>query len=152
MCHTTQEGGRNKIGPHLHNLFGRQAGTLPGYDYSVDLRASRIVWDAQTLDAYLADPHKGRPGDKMPYPAYRAKPTVTISSLTLSKLRDSRDLADAIGSAVELRYPRGLRCAVEPALLVPTGARSRHKLEGDTARRHRASAPITSIPRSRSQD
>ena len=73
VCHTTQEGERNKIGPHLHGLFGRQAGTLPEYDYSVDLRTSRIVWNAQTLDEYLADPHRGRPGDKMPYPGLSSK-------------------------------------------------------------------------------
>ena len=73
MCQTTQEGERNKIGPHLHGLFGRQAGTLPEYDYSVDLRTSRIVWNAQTLDEYLADPHRGRPGDKMPYPGLSSK-------------------------------------------------------------------------------
>ena len=68
MCHTTQPGERSKIGPHLHGLFGRQAGTLPEYDYSVDLRNSHIVWNAQTLDEYLADPHRGRPGAKMAYP------------------------------------------------------------------------------------
>jgi cytochrome c len=66
-CHATQEAGPGKFGPNLHGLFGRQAGTLPGYDYSADLRDSGIIWNAQSLDEYLADPHRGRTGDKMPY-------------------------------------------------------------------------------------
>ena len=73
MCHSTQEGGVQNIGPNLHGLFGRQAGSLPEYNYSADLRASRIVWNAQTLDEYLADPHRGRPGGKMAYPGLSSK-------------------------------------------------------------------------------
>jgi cytochrome c len=73
MCHSTQEGVPSKLGPNLHGLFGRRAGTLPEFDYSPDLRNSRIVWNVQTLDEYLADPHRGRPGDKMPYPGLSSK-------------------------------------------------------------------------------
>jgi cytochrome c len=73
MCHAPQEGGPDNLGPTLHGLFGRQAGALPKFNYSPDLRNSRIVWNAQTLDEYLAEPHRGRPGDKMPYPGLSSK-------------------------------------------------------------------------------
>lgn len=40
---------------------------MPGFDYSPALRASRIVWSAQTLDAWLADPERLIPGQRMNY-------------------------------------------------------------------------------------
>jgi cytochrome c len=72
-CHSVQEGAPQKIGPPLHGLFGRQAGGVAGYVYSADMRAARIVWDAQTLDRYLADPHRSIPDAGMPYPGLSSK-------------------------------------------------------------------------------
>jgi cytochrome c len=74
MCHTIKESDSNKSGPTLHDLFGRQAGSVPGYKYSQDMRASKIVWNAQTLDVYLADPHRGIPDAGMPYVGLSSKP------------------------------------------------------------------------------
>jgi cytochrome c2 len=37
------------------------------------MRASHIVWNAQTLDEYLADPHRGIPDAGMPYPGLSSK-------------------------------------------------------------------------------
>jgi cytochrome c len=37
------------------------------------MRNSGIVWNAQTLDKYLADPHRDSPGVKMPYQGLSGK-------------------------------------------------------------------------------
>lgn len=73
MCHAIREGDSSTYGPTLHGLFGRKAASLTGYAYSPDLRGSGIVWNAQTLDEYLADPHSGKQGVKMPYPGLSSK-------------------------------------------------------------------------------
>ena len=54
-CHSLQEG-KNKMGPSLHGLFGRKAGTVPKYRYSKALKNSGIVWSEETLDDWLSGP------------------------------------------------------------------------------------------------
>jgi len=65
-CHKV-EPGENTVGPSLHGVFGRKAGTLADFRYSPALKRSGIVWTAATLDAYLADPQKAVPANRMPY-------------------------------------------------------------------------------------
>ena len=64
-CHTLAPGGPHRFGPNLHNLIGRKAGTAERFAYSPALRDSGIVWNAQTLDEYLAAPTRRVPGTRM---------------------------------------------------------------------------------------
>jgi len=63
-CHDLAAG-KNKIGPSLHGLMGRAAGTAEGFKYSDAMADSGLTWDEATLDQYLADPKGFIPGNKM---------------------------------------------------------------------------------------
>lgn len=64
-CHAVES---NRTGPQHCGLFGRRAGTAPGFTmYSQALRESKIVWDARSLDVFLQDPMKTVPGTTMGY-------------------------------------------------------------------------------------
>jgi len=65
-CHSLERG-VNNVGPTLHEIFDRKAGTLPDFRFSPAMKRSGIIWTAQTLDAYLADPQKAIPANRMPY-------------------------------------------------------------------------------------
>lgn len=64
LCHAT-EAGKTKIGPSLHDVVGRVAGTLPGYSYSEAMKKFHQQWTPEELHHYLTDPRKLVPGTKM---------------------------------------------------------------------------------------
>lgn len=66
-CHTVAEGGPNLTGPNLHGVFGREAGAIEGYNYSEALKTAGFVWDAEKLDAWLANPRTFLPGNRMTF-------------------------------------------------------------------------------------
>ncbi len=57
----------DRTGPRHCGLFGRRAGSVPGFPYSPAMQRSRIVWDEKTLDLFLANPTKVVPGTSMGY-------------------------------------------------------------------------------------
>ena len=70
-CHVV-DSQKNKTGPHLSNLIGRKAGTVESYKkYSKAMVAADIVWDAETLDAYLTAPKKYLKGTRMAFAGLR---------------------------------------------------------------------------------
>ena len=59
-------------------VVGRQAGSVAGYDYSPALGRARIIWNRQTLDAWLSDPEAFLPGQRMGYSVPDAKDRADI--------------------------------------------------------------------------
>ncbi len=53
-CHSTSN--TNGIGPHLNNLFDRQVGELPDYNYSFSLENSDREWTPALLKSFLNEP------------------------------------------------------------------------------------------------
>ena len=66
-CHETKAGAAPSLGPNLFGVGGRKAGAVADYDYSPAMKSSTIVWNAETLAAFVADPNKSVAGNKMDY-------------------------------------------------------------------------------------
>ena len=67
ICHTLRGDGGRRAGPSLQGIFGRRAGSLPGYAYSDTLAGSTITWTEATINALFDQgPDHYIPGSKMP--------------------------------------------------------------------------------------
>ncbi len=93
-CHSIEG---NRTGPQHCGLFGRRAGTAPGYTgYSDAMKASGIVWNERTLDRFLRDPPRAVPGTAMTY----------------AGVTDARERADLIAWLREATQP-GRTCTIQ---------------------------------------
>ncbi len=63
-CHALE---RDRVGPRHCGLVGRRAGSVKGFDYSQAMKNSGVVWNAKTLDRFLANPPGALPGTTMTY-------------------------------------------------------------------------------------
>jgi len=68
---------KDKIGPSLHGVVGRTAGSLPSFQakYSDAMKkagAGGLVWDEANLTEYLKNPKAKVPGNKMAFPGLKA--------------------------------------------------------------------------------
>jgi len=65
-CHSL-DGTGDYDGPTLKGVIGRKAGSLEDYRYSAAMKRSDVVWDAATVDQYVADPQAFIPGNRMAF-------------------------------------------------------------------------------------
>ena len=61
-CHSLDE---NRVGPKHRGVYGRKAGSVPDFAYSMALTASKIVWSDTTLNRWLTNPEALIPGQRM---------------------------------------------------------------------------------------
>jgi cytochrome c len=66
VCHSTD--GSKRVGPSLRGVVGRMAGSVRGFQYSQALKLSSVTWDEKSLNAYLTNPQKFLPGNRMAFP------------------------------------------------------------------------------------
>lgn len=64
-CHVFDEGGKNKLGPALWGIVGRDIASHDGFNYSGALNELDGDWSYDKLDQFLAAPKKYVPGTKM---------------------------------------------------------------------------------------
>lgn len=64
-CHNVGPGARAAFGPQLNGIFGRHAGATQDYKYSPAMQQAEVVWDHDTLSAFIKDSDSVVPGNKM---------------------------------------------------------------------------------------
>ena len=100
VCHSPVLGPDNlvlmKQGPSLVGVVGRQAGSLPHFNYTKAIRESGTTWDATSLYRFLENPMEVLPGTTMPIP-----------------VADPRNRADVIAYLSTLKVPQGVTVKYE---------------------------------------
>ncbi|MGJ3230801.1 MAG: c-type cytochrome [Oceanicaulis sp.] len=66
-CHALADGEPHKVGPSLYGFWGEPAASREGFGYSDALASAEIVWDAESLHAFLERPSRAVPGTTMAF-------------------------------------------------------------------------------------
>ncbi len=74
-CHALD---KEKEGPRLRGVYGRMSGSITTFKYSDAVKSAHIVWDAASLDKWLADPEKLVPDNDMAFQLVNAEERADI--------------------------------------------------------------------------
>ena len=66
-CHSIDKTGKNKIGPKLFGILGRQSGSISDYKYSKAMAAHKKVWSIEEMNSFLIKPKDWIKGTKMSF-------------------------------------------------------------------------------------
>jgi cytochrome c len=103
-CHSLAPG-RHMTGPSLAGVWGRKAGTVEGFRrYSRAVSTATVVWNEQTLDAWLANPKAVIPGNHMAFQGVRDQTArADLIALLRTVGADSGGGAPQVGRALAAR-------------------------------------------------
>lgn len=89
-CHTADQGGRNGVGPNLFGIVGRPAASIEGFRYSANMRelgTGGLVWTAERLRSYVANPKALAPRGSMSFPGLRNETQINDLMAYLGSLK-----------------------------------------------------------------
>jgi len=69
-CHQVGDGAKNRLGPALNGIVGKEIASVEGFKYSkafLAKKAEGLVWTEEALDAWLTKPRKFIKGTKMSF-------------------------------------------------------------------------------------
>ncbi len=72
-CHFVEASKKKKVGPHLAKIFGRKSGAVEGFKYSKAMKNTDIVWNEETIDAFITKPKAFIRGTKMTFIGLKKK-------------------------------------------------------------------------------
>jgi cytochrome c len=90
-CHQVGEGAKNKSGPQLNGVVGRAIGGLDDFKYSKNMAAmgaEGVVWNDETLAAFLAKPKAYIKGTKMSFSGFKKEKDIAATIEYLKSFPD----------------------------------------------------------------
>ncbi|MEO0729709.1 MAG: cytochrome c family protein [Pseudomonadota bacterium] len=95
-CHSVDQGGRNKVGPNLWNVVGKDIGSVDGFKYSSAMAGKEGNWTYEALAGFLHKPKSWLPGTAMGYAGIRkAEDVANMLAYLRSLASDPKPLPEA---------------------------------------------------------
>jgi cytochrome c len=78
-CHQVGPNAKNRVGPALNSIIGKQAGTVQGFkNYSDALRRSGIIWTPENFRNFIKDPKGMVAGTNQVYKGMQDDESITL--------------------------------------------------------------------------
>jgi cytochrome c len=118
-CHTTEQGGPNKVGPNLWDIVNRPVASHEGFAYSTPMKefsqGGSVVWDYDHLDQFLTSPKGLVKGTAMGFAGVKNPAERANLIAYLRTLADTPAPLPEAAAAEPAAAPAGEAPAAEPA-------------------------------------